>query len=75
MKTVTCTNAKLEVVDQPTPKPAKGQLLIDVLRCGICGSDLHTRNHCDDVADVMARPDTPIAPLASVGRIRPRVLR
>ena len=55
MKTVTCTNAKLEVVDQPTPKPAKGQLLIDVLRCGICGSDLHTRNHCDDVADVMAQ--------------------
>ena len=30
MKSVTCTNAKLEVVDQPTPTPAKGQLLIDV---------------------------------------------
>ena len=59
MKTVTCTNAKLEVVDQPTPKPAKGQLLIDVLRCGICGSDLHTRNHCDDVADVMAQAGYP----------------
>jgi threonine dehydrogenase-like Zn-dependent dehydrogenase len=59
MKTVTCTNAKLEVVDQPTPKPAKGQLLIDVLRCGICGSDLHARNHCDDVADVMAQAGYP----------------
>jgi hypothetical protein len=41
MKAVTCTNAKLEVIDQPTPVPAKGQLLIDVVRCGICGSDLH----------------------------------
>ena len=30
MKAVTCTNAKLEVIDQPTPTPAKGQLLIDV---------------------------------------------
>jgi len=30
MKAVTCTNAKLEVVDQPTPTPGKGQLLIDV---------------------------------------------
>jgi threonine dehydrogenase-like Zn-dependent dehydrogenase len=54
MKTVTCTNAKLEVVDRPTPTPAKGQLLIDVLRCGICGSDLHARHHCDELADVMA---------------------
>ena len=54
MKAVTCTNAKLEVVDVPTPTPAKGQLLIDVLRCGICGSDLHARHHCDEVADVMA---------------------
>jgi threonine dehydrogenase-like Zn-dependent dehydrogenase len=54
MKTVTCTNAKLEVVDRPTPTPAKGQLLIEVLRCGICGSDLHARRHCDELAGVMA---------------------
>ncbi len=54
MKAVTCTNAELEVVDLPTPTPAKGQLLIDVLRCGICGSDLHARRHCDELADVMA---------------------
>jgi threonine dehydrogenase-like Zn-dependent dehydrogenase len=53
MKSVTCTNAKLEVVDLPTPTPAKGQLLVEVLRCGICGSDLHARNHCDELADVM----------------------
>jgi threonine dehydrogenase-like Zn-dependent dehydrogenase len=59
MKAVTCTDAKLEVVDQPTPTPAKGQLLIDVLRCGICGSDLHARNHCDEVADVMAETGYP----------------
>jgi threonine dehydrogenase-like Zn-dependent dehydrogenase len=53
MKAVTCTNAKLEVVDQPTPTPAKGQLLIDVLRCGICGTDVHARHHCDELAEVM----------------------
>ncbi|HUL99591.1 MAG TPA: alcohol dehydrogenase catalytic domain-containing protein, partial [Mycobacterium sp.] len=53
MKAVTCTNAKLEVVDRPTPTPAKGQLLIEVLKCGICGSDLHARHHCDEVADMM----------------------
>ena len=54
MKSVTCTNGKLDVVDLPTPTPAKGQLLIEVLRCGICGSDLHARHHCDELADVMA---------------------
>lgn len=59
MKAVTCTNAKLDVVDQPTPTPAKGQLLIDVLRCGICGSDLHARKHCDELADVMAETGYP----------------
>ena len=59
MKAVTCTNAKLDVVDQPTPTPAKGQLLIEVLRCGICGSDLHARKHCDELADVMAETGYP----------------
>jgi len=48
MKAVTCTNAKLEVVDLPTPTPAKGQLLIDVLRGGICGSDLHARHRAQE---------------------------
>ena len=59
MKAVTCTNAKLDVVDQSVPTPAKGQLLIDVLRCGICGSDLHARNHSDELADVMAETGYP----------------
>jgi threonine dehydrogenase-like Zn-dependent dehydrogenase len=54
VKAVTCTNAKLEVVDRPMPAPAKGQLLIDVTRAGICGSDLHARHHCDELAGVMA---------------------
>ena len=53
MKAVTCQDATLEVADLPDPEPAKGQLLIDVVRCGICGSDLHARHHCDELADVM----------------------
>ena len=52
MRAVTCTDTKLEVVDLPTPEPGKGQLLIEVLSCGICGSDLHARHHCDELADV-----------------------
>ena len=54
MRAVTCQDGKFEVVDLPSPEPGKGQLLIDVLRCGICGSDLHARYNCDELADVTA---------------------
>jgi len=51
---VSCTQGRLAVVKRPAPTPGKGQLVIDVLRCGICGSDLHARHHCDALADVAA---------------------
>ena len=54
MKAVACREAELSVVETGAPVPAKGQLLIDVVRAGICGSDLHARHHCDEMAGVMA---------------------
>jgi threonine dehydrogenase-like Zn-dependent dehydrogenase len=54
MKAVICQNEKLDVIDLPTPEPAHGQVLLSVLRCGICGSDLHARHHCDELADVLS---------------------
>ena len=54
MRAVACENSRLEEVDLPTPEPTKGQVLVDVLRCGICGSDLHARHHADQQADVLA---------------------
>ena len=53
MRAVTCQDAKLEVTQLPDPVPARGQVLINVLRCGICGSDLHARHHADAQADVL----------------------
>ncbi len=55
MKAVTCRNATLRVVERADPVPQKGQVLLRVLRCGICGSDLHARHHCDHWADLVAR--------------------
>ncbi|HEX4360735.1 MAG TPA: alcohol dehydrogenase catalytic domain-containing protein, partial [Pseudonocardia sp.] len=52
MRAVSCHDGALEVVDLPSPEPARGQLLLTVLRCGICGSDLHARQHSDELADV-----------------------
>ena len=53
MRSVGCKNAEISVIERPTPTPGNGQLLINVLRCGICGSDLHARHHCDELAEVM----------------------
>jgi threonine dehydrogenase-like Zn-dependent dehydrogenase len=53
MRAVVCQNAELRVEDLPDPTPGKGQVLLEVLRCGICGSDLHARHHCDHWAGLM----------------------
>ncbi|AZG47982.1 zinc-binding dehydrogenase [Gordonia insulae] len=52
MKAVACHNGELSLVDLPTPTPGHGQVLIRVIRAGICGSDLHARTHGDASADV-----------------------
>jgi threonine dehydrogenase-like Zn-dependent dehydrogenase len=53
MKAVACQDAGLEVVDLPDPEPGPGQMLLEVVRCGICGSDLHARHHADEAADIL----------------------
>ncbi|BBY26735.1 zinc-binding dehydrogenase [Mycolicibacterium sediminis] len=68
MKAVSCVQGDLTVVDLPDPRPGPGQLVLDVRRCGICGSDLHAKDHADELTDVMAavdygdfmRGDTPV---------------
>ena len=65
MKAVVCQNTDLRVVDRPPLAPGKGQVLLEVLRCGICGSDLHLRYHCDHMAALMVRSGYPHFPSAS----------
>jgi threonine dehydrogenase-like Zn-dependent dehydrogenase len=55
MRAVVCQNAELEVVDLPEPTPARGQVRVEVTRCGICGSDLHARHGIDEWADMAAK--------------------
>lgn len=90
MKAVSCAQNTLSVVDLPDPRPADGQLVLNVLACGICGSDLHAKNHADDLMDVMSqigypdfmRRDTPTVmghefcgEIAERGRKTPKSLR
>jgi threonine dehydrogenase-like Zn-dependent dehydrogenase len=55
MKAVVCRNTELEVVEQPEPVPGQGQVRLQVLRCGICGSDLHARHGSDQWAELAVR--------------------
>lgn len=55
MKAVVCQHAELRVEDVAEPDPARGQVRLRVLRCGICGSDLHARTGADAWADLAVR--------------------
>jgi threonine dehydrogenase-like Zn-dependent dehydrogenase len=52
MKAVVCNAGELTVDQVPDLIPGKGQVLLNVTRAGICGSDLHARHHSDLVADL-----------------------
>lgn len=55
----------LVVDDIESLRPQPGQVIADVLACGICGSDLHALHHADQVvemATVMAAEAGPFAP-------------
>ena len=55
MRAVVCTRGELDVVERDEPEPGRRQVRIEVLRCGICGSDLHARNGCDEWANMAER--------------------
>ncbi|HJQ06096.1 MAG TPA: zinc-binding dehydrogenase [Nocardioides sp.] len=54
MRAVVCHQSELSVQEVPDLEPGRGQVLIDVERCGICGSDLHARVHGDATAKDVA---------------------
>lgn len=54
MRAVACQDHELSVVELDHPVPGEGQVLLEVVGCGICGSDLHARHHADAQADVLA---------------------
>lgn len=52
MRAVVIQHAELRVDELAEPTPGPGQVRLRVVRCGICGSDLHARHGIDDWADL-----------------------
>ena len=50
MRAVVCVPGDTEVTDIPDPRPAAGDVVVEVDACGLCGSDVHA------VASGFARP-------------------
>jgi len=48
MRAVVMKDATLRVQDVPEPVPGSGEVLVDVLACGICGTDLHCAAHAPE---------------------------
>ena len=65
MKAAVMRDGRLLVDDVDTLPPQPGQLIAEVLACGICGSDLHALTHADqlvEMASAMSADAGPFAP-------------
>ncbi len=47
MRAAVLRRGAMVVDDLPEPTPGPGQVLVETIACGICGSDLHTVDHVD----------------------------
>lgn len=55
MKAMVLDGGTLALTDIAEPVPGAGQLLTRPLVCGVCGSDLHAKDHSDHLCDLLHR--------------------
>ncbi len=55
MKAAVLSAGKLTIEDVAEPTPRAGEIVVKPLACGICGSDLHARDHASHLCDLLHR--------------------
>jgi len=55
MKAMVLEGGRFTLGQVAEPRPAIGQMLVRPLVCGVCGSDLHARDHTDHLCDLLHR--------------------
>ena len=61
MRAAVMRNSQLIVDTVPDPTPARGEVLVKTLACGICGSDLHALKHADKMVEAALESGAPFA--------------
>ncbi|MGF1597654.1 MAG: zinc-binding dehydrogenase [Acidimicrobiales bacterium] len=60
MRAAILRRASMVVDELPALTPGRGQVLVDTIACGICGSDLHTVDGAHEMVAVSADADSPL---------------
>lgn len=55
MKAAVLNAGKLTIEDVAEPVPRAGEIVVKPLACGICGSDLHAKDHAGHLCDLLHR--------------------
>lgn len=55
MKAAVLNAGSLTIEDVPEPTPRVGEIVVKPLACGICGSDLHAKDHAGHLCDLLHR--------------------
>lgn len=55
MKAAVLNAGTLTIEDVPEPTPRMGEIVVKPLACGICGSDLHAKDHAGHLCDLLHR--------------------
>jgi threonine dehydrogenase-like Zn-dependent dehydrogenase len=68
MRAAIMRDAKIVVDTVPEPEPLAGEVLVNNLFCGICGSDLHALNHGDLMNEASLEAGAPPSSLMDLSR-------
>ena len=55
MKAAVLHSGRLTLEDVAEPRPRAGEVVVKPLACGICGSDLHAKDHAPHLCDLLHR--------------------
>jgi len=64
---ITKTNSPWQIVEQPTPEPQKGQVLIKIRASGLCGTDLHVHSGLMPISLPSIPGHEPVGEIVSTG--------